>query len=112
MNKQEILTKYSCRPTIGVQDSIFTVTGITKDPRSSARCFGFYFSKEDAVDAVLRNCGGMDEGGYYQYLVVEEHVTGAYTMPRQEIWFSWRRNKYKEIKMPPKFEQITNFAMG
>lgn len=108
MNKQQIFDKYSKR----VGDSIFTITGITKDSRESTRCFGFYFTQEEAVKAALGNSGDMNEGGYYHYLLVEEHTTGVYGIPRREIWFSFRKGKYRQIQAPHKYKNTTNFAIG
>lgn len=108
MNKQQIFGKYSKR----VGDSIFTITGITKDSRESTRCFGFYFTQEEAVTAVLQNKSGMDEGGYYHYMLVEEHTAGVYGMPHQEIWFSFRKGKYRQIQVPHRYKNTTNFAIG
>jgi len=92
-------------------DTIFTITGMTKDSHET-RCFGFYYALDNAVSAVLENRGGMDEGRYYHYLIIEEIGWGVYSMTRQELWFSFCKGKYRRIQVPHHSKNIFNFGIG
>lgn len=66
---------------------IYTLTSITKDGRDS-RCFGFYFSLEEAKLAADENRCSMSEC-YYHYLVIEEIGEGIHAGAEQVQWYKW-----------------------
>ena len=56
------------------------------------RCWGFFQSKDKAIQAVEENWTDLNEAGYYKYAVVEPHYEGLLNpVPGEEMWF---RAKY------------------
>jgi hypothetical protein len=67
---------------------IYTITVITKDGRDS-RCFGFYFTQDEALDAISENRGSMCEC-LYEYIVLEKQGQGIHAI----YWFKWSVNPF------------------
>jgi hypothetical protein len=67
--------------------SIYTITGVTEDfPKGRVRNFGWFPFFEEAESAVLNNSCGIDEGGFYSNLVIEECESGVYVVGNYETW--------------------------
>lgn len=84
-------------------DPIYTITGVRKEQQVNVkgnpyeavddRCFGWYPTREDAREAVLRNAVDINEAGHYPWVVLEEIGPGAYTgcSPEKVEWFEWHQ---------------------
>ncbi len=97
------------------EQSIFTITTLRDNERNAARCVGFCFKVEDAVEIIVNNVNDIFEEGYYPYCVIEELKEGIYFFPRNEIWFEWSldSNGYEKITEKPKrFNKIICFGIG
>jgi hypothetical protein len=69
---------------------IFTVTAVTrqKDKNHSSRCFGFFFDRDSAIEAIKTNHGDMEEC-YYSYIVLERQYAGIHALATQMAWYKW-----------------------
>ena len=55
---------------------------------SDSRCFGYYLTKKDAIEAVVENRGDLHEC-LYNYIVIELLPQGIHPIPEEELWFKW-----------------------
>jgi len=68
-----------------------------------SRCFGYYDTREKAVDAVINNVSDIQEC-YYDYVVIEELEQGIHPLPNDlinythETWFVWNKNEEKWVR--------------
>ena len=102
----------SNKPIISSGSSIWTVTAIGKDQKTSPRNWGYYFSSEDAYDGMQRSVD--TEAGYYKYVVIENFTPGIVASADKELWFiwSWRYDKWIKCKKPKCEIGITSYGMG
>jgi len=90
---------------------IYTITGITKDfPKGRVRNFGWFPFFEEAESAVLNNSCGMDEGGFYSTIVIEECESGVYVIGNYETSNEWDGEKYNKSEKPLRCKGIVNFS--
>lgn len=78
------------------------------------RCFGYFHSKEQAMDAVLNNTGNICDF-LYDYAVIEHIEAGIHPLVEEEIWFQFdnKKNGWYKIEDKPFFLKNTiNFAIG
>ena len=78
--------------------------------------WGYYWNREDAVDAVHRNVTDIHET-IYPYAIVERLVPGLFPVPKEREWFGWDEEKdgFYEIKTPEcneYFPQNFSVALG
>ncbi len=70
---------------------IYTITAIPNESsKHPPRCFGYYFTEQEAYGAALGNYGGMDEC-LYNHLVIEKLAPGIHSSvdAEQVFWFEW-----------------------
>lgn len=79
------------------------------------RCFGYYMLKSEALDAIKKNYGSMDEC-LYDYLVLEYIEPGIHSIAESgdQRWFgmSYDGRGWVECERPSQYEGIINFAIG
>lgn len=94
--------------------SIFIVTTVRGAMVAPSRCVGFYYTYEEAENAVLNNDLDIAEEGYYHYCVIEEHFAGVYNFDGlNQWWFRWHGDKmYHPCEKPEKFKRTVCFGMG
>lgn len=76
----------------------------------NGRCFGYFPTKEEAMESVKRNTGNLQDHEYY-YLVIEEIPKGIHPFAKEMAWFKWD-GEWKEISKPTQTEEISNYAFG
>lgn len=93
----------------------FFVTSIENGwPSALKRCFGFFFTEKEAINAVLNNDCDIHEC-LYEYVVIEEINDGIHGGVVNEIWFEWNRKKsgWEKISKKPVFaKRICNWGIG
>ena len=55
--------------------------------------WGYYWNKEDAVDAVHRNVTDIHET-IYPYAIIERLEQGLFPVPKEREWCGWDDEKY------------------
>ena len=77
----------------------------------SARTFGYYKFREDAIEAVRYNYGDIQER-IYHYAVVECIPEGLYNTATERIYFKWNEEteQFDEIKFLD--DDCGNYAFG
>lgn len=97
---------------------IYTVVTMTSvDPNDRDHCkatVGFFYSKAEAVDAILRNACDIYEDGCYPYALIEELHPGLYPIPPvSELWFHWDPlvQGYHPIDRPSSLSGIVGFSL-
>ena len=97
-------------------DRIYTVTSVNiEQPVPRTRCWGYYFSKNEAIEAVKNNTGDLVECGYYSHAVIEEIKEGILQVDLTPLWFRFTDQevgKAVEIDRPPDQIGIVNYGMG
>lgn len=85
---------------------------------SSSCTFGYFETKQQALNAVLSSGDCLHEM-LYQYLVIEEIGPGIHPIPAKwdgsnQLWFEWNEplNKWDAIEKPPATKHIILFALG
>lgn len=96
---------------------IYTITVIPESSTERCRCVGFYTRYSDALHFIEKfGINGLDEGGLYNYLVIEKMSEGIYSMSEEfeESWFKadFKKMKWKQIKKPEHFKSVINFGIG
>jgi hypothetical protein len=76
----------------------------------NSRCFGYYPTKEEAIEAVKANAGNLQDHEYH-YLVIEEIPKGIHPCAKEVAWFKWNGG-WNEINKPVQTEEISNHAFG
>lgn len=63
--------------------------------------WGYYWNKEEAIDAVNRNVTDMHET-IYPYAIIERLEPGLFPVPKEREWFGWDEDKdgFYEIETP------------
>lgn len=94
-----------------IPDSIWTVTTIRLrgERRLCSRTWGYYFSKDDAIEGMHRCCD--TEAGYYQYTIIENFAPGIYAMAKTELWFMWD-SEWQSCDKPESEISTVNYAIG
>jgi len=98
-------------------NSIWTITTVKN--AGDARKVGWYFFKEDAIEAIECNNLDINECLHYPYAfaVAEKLGTGTYPHSYERIWFKWegdeQTGKYIRLeKTPEEFENVVNWSIG
>ena len=63
--------------------------------------WGYFWTKESAVDSVHRNMTDMHET-IYPYAIIENLEPGLFPVPKERVWFCWDEDKdgFYEIETP------------
>ena len=63
--------------------------------------WGYFWTKESAVDSVHRNMTDMHET-IYPYAIIENLEPGLFPVPKERVWFGWDEDKdgFYEIETP------------
>lgn len=111
LNKNTIWTIFLCEK---LQPLIYA-TG--KDSgfsdRGAEAAMGFYFKKEDAIEAMHKNVCDIREC-VYNYGCIEEVAEGVYNaIPNTAIWFKWDEDKqgFYEIDTPQREKKICGYCL-
>ena len=94
---------------------IYTITGV-EDPFNAVshrRCFGWFTTLDEAVDAVETNRCEIREC-LYDYMIIEQFSPGLYCGVQEEWWWKWnrKRKKFLRIKKPKKISNVINWGIG
>ena len=99
---------------------MYFITGFTKyeiDERTGApdigsdRTFGYFFTRQDAIDAVKNNACDIFEY-LYTYMVIERITEGLYNLATDRIFFKWNNKERKFEEIEPIKDNWGNFAIG
>lgn len=86
------------------------------DNGGADRVVGYFFSFEEAEEAVLNNWGDLYEDGYYEYAVIEGLEDGLYSVDLHPQFYKWEGDKetggYKKIERPEFTKRFTGFTIG
>ena len=98
---------------------------MSKDPDNPVerRVFGYFPSEGEARQAVEENRGDLNEGGLYEYVVIEEVPPGIHPDTREVQWYrnvvtlpakpgDRVRGRYEPIDKPPTSGSAINFSIG
>ena len=68
------------------------------------RTHGFYMTKENAILAVKKNVGDLNECQWYSWLVIEGIDGRIYNFEKEQFFFTWNKKseRWKQIKEMPK----------
>ena len=60
---------------------------------------------------VLGNYGDINDGGMYEYAVIEalEDKDGVYPFPKYELWYEFRDGRYRLTNKPESFSNVSHF---
>lgn len=102
-----------------MDNSIYTVTVFEKIPSKEdfsigdSRCWGFFYNRDDATNALIENTTDMFETSYW-YGVIEEYTPGICVIGKNADYFMYNKNthKYEHIDELECFRHICNFAIG
>lgn len=78
---------------------------------TNCRCFGYFKLLTDAINAVEKNMGSMQEC-LYTYLVIEEMEQGVHPISTLELWYKWEDGKWVSCERPEEFLGTINFSIG
>ena len=76
--------------------------------------WGYYWNRDEAVDAVHRNVTDMHET-IYPYAIIERLEPGLFPVPKEREWFGWVEEKdgFYEIETPECNQYFThNFSVA
>lgn len=79
--------------------------------RGAIRTFGFFKNISDAQSAVENNQGEMHEC-LYDYLVLEKIDCGIHPLAQEEIWYTWKDERWTPCEEPEWANATTNWALG
>ena len=54
--------------------------------------WGYYWNRDEAVDAAHRNMTDMHEA-LYPYAIIEQLEPGLFPVPKERVWFGWDEEK-------------------
>ncbi len=93
--------------------TIFCITCLDSARHSYSRCFGYFFSLEEAKEYLKTDKADIREC-LYDYCVVEEFQPGIHAYSLQEVWFKFdeEKNNWVESEAPLLAEGVINFGMG
>lgn len=77
----------------------------------SARTFGYFADKDEAIAAVKRNCGDIQER-VYRYAVVEHIEEGLYNLATDRWFFEWDEDEQRFFQIEPFVDNSGNYAFG
>jgi hypothetical protein len=80
---------------------------------------GWYSSLERAKKCVESGWGSLDDGGYYNYLIIERVVEGLYNLSgldldKETSWwykFDYKEDEWVPCEKPKIFHQVSGFWM-
>ena len=103
---------------MNLNHSIFTITCVwpARDGKSNIRCWGYYFTFNEAERVILNNDTDIFECGYYTYAVIEEIRPGLLIRQRGEWWYRYKRinskDKISKCKKPKELIGTICFGLG
>jgi hypothetical protein len=111
--ERRLIKKYTDNFKFGKQP-IYTVTTLRAALAAPSRCVGFYYTYEEAKEAIEFNDCDISEEGYYHYCVIEEKYVGVYNFDSLNIWwFKWHGDKkYHPCEVPNSYKRAIAFSMG
>ena len=101
-------------------NKIYTITGLTEltlndlgwPDYGATRTFGYYITKDDAIEAVKHNTLDIHET-IYDYMLIEEIEEGLYNPSLTRWWFKYAGNDtYTEIPEPDFMKHFVGIGMG
>jgi hypothetical protein len=92
--------------------TIWTVSTLSTHNREmGARTWGYFFTREDAVAAMMLSVD--TECGYYTHAVIEEFEPGIYCLSNIELWYEWVIDVgWRAVEKPESELHIINYGMG
>ena len=77
----------------------------------SSRTFGYYKNRDDAIEAVEKNWGDIQER-IYHYAVIEYIPEGLYNPAEERLFFQWNEEKEMFEIIEPLIDNGGNYAFG
>lgn len=77
----------------------------------SARTFGYYADRDEAIELVRKNCYDIQER-IYRYAVVEHISEGLYELAEERWFFEWDEAKKEFEPIEPFVDCYGNYAFG
>lgn len=79
----------------------------------NGRCWGYYFSWDDAYEVLHNNRTDLWETCYH-YAVIEEYTSGINTHTGRTWFFMYDRksDKYEMTDIPPVLKHFSSFSIG
>lgn len=91
----------------------YFIASVRDDENHDSRCWGFFTSKDKAIQAVTENWTDMNEAGYYKYAVIEPHYEGLINpIIGEDIWFVAKYDKEKKMCLGYEQCEKPKFAEG
>jgi hypothetical protein len=101
-----------------MRGNIHLVTAIYRFRRKSEkRCFGWFHTLEEAIEAVESNRGSMQES-LYEWIVIETMDAGIHPIALNEVWYRFNFAKTQEDRRwvkcrKPRFSiGVINWGIG
>ena len=107
-------------PPITVCKKIYIITGLTEltadnlgwPDYGATRTFGYYITKDNAIESVKHNVFDIHET-IYDYMLIEEVEEGLYNPSTIRGWFKYAgNNTYTEIPEPDFMKHFVGIGMG
>lgn len=100
------------------KECIYTITALANasDPKADwkPRCFGYYFTEQEAKNAVATNHCDLNEN-YYTWLVIEKIKPGIHRHAEVVMWYYWQNSSDAWIEtstIPEHLTGVINFVIG
>lgn len=90
-----------------------TIEVLTELVSSNTVILGIFQSVEEIEKIIFKENNGIDECGYYQWIVVEEHTVGCLSPCSREVeWYCYdsEEHRYKKMERPECLTGIVSFA--
>ena len=77
----------------------------------SARTFGYYADRDEAIEVVKKNNCDIQER-IYRYAVIEHIPEGLYNLATERLFFEWNEEKEEFEPIEPFIDCWGNYAFG
>ena len=80
---------------------------------SDTRCIGYFFDLTKINEIIKKGMYGLNEAGYYPYLIVEHVPEGVYPFNTKVVaWYKYKNNKWSKLKKAPKIANPSSICYG
>lgn len=102
--------------TINVPSIFFVTTVVTDNGNfKNSRCWGYYYSLDDARHNILINNSDIHECDF-DFALIEEMSQGIMsyiaTPDLKKVWFHWEEDGYREVEEPEFAKDIVGWSCG
>lgn len=85
------------------------------DSAIGVRCVGYHKNLDKALECVEKDYGGLNEAGYYPYVVVEGAGEGVYNYedrPMYYFQYNYKEKKFQRIPTPEFTLKFVSWCIG